>query len=346
MLYDHLPLIDKVVDVDSSHTLLLSLQLRERRCRIRVLWGSLCIVLLLGVLHVVTGCDGDTIVPPRFRYKARHRGQERWVEEHLLFDRQLRMKSSRKGSFELLEVVPHDQTAFTQGLQTLDRGAGLAPTVYEGTGLYGRSDVRIVELSTGKVLQRTPLPARFFGEGVTFYTTPEGSARLLQLTWKERTCFVYNSDTLELLGNFTFATTNKEGWGITYRQFTSTFVVSDGSSFLHIWDSTTFQQIKRVRILRESAGKLSSVNRINELEWDPKTDTILANRWHTNELYRINPDSGFVVAVYDMSTLYPLRDRPRNADVMNGVALVPGYPDQVWLTGKLWPHMFRVRLID
>ena len=100
-----------------------------------------------------------------------------------------------------------------------------------------------------------------------------------------------------------------------------------------------------------------SMNRLNELEYDPVTNTILANVWLTNMIVRIDIASGFVLTIYDFSTLYT--DRTTKADVFNGIALTYDalqqfnnnnttgiQTDQVWVTGKFWPSMYRVQLID
>jgi glutamine cyclotransferase len=216
-----------------------------------------------------------------------------------------------------------------------------------GTGLYGKSQLRIVDLPTGQVLQQYQLPSNYFGEGIAYYTTSEGDGRIVQLTWKSRTAFIYDSETLELLSDFQFSTKENEGWGITHRRNASSFVVSDGSSYLHMWDETTFSETKRVRVISKRFGLSIPMSRLNELEWDPSTDTILANVWYKNYLLRINPDTGLVTHRYDLRSLFPPRERERpRDDVMNGIALVPNAADEVWVTGKLWPYMFRIRLID
>jgi glutamine cyclotransferase len=43
-----------------------------------------------------------------------------------------------------------------------------------------------VDLETGRVLQIYDLPAEYFGEGITIYRD-----KIIQLTWKNRTGFVY-----------------------------------------------------------------------------------------------------------------------------------------------------------
>ena len=239
--------------------------------------------------------------------------------------------------------MPHDDDSFTQGLQIV------GDTLYESAGRYGKSELRRVDLSTGTVLQRHKLPDKFFGEGITYLEDGNtGKGRILQLTWRERTAFLYDSESLELLEQFSYDTATGDGWGITWRQQQSTLIVSDGSPFFHIWDAHTFAEIKRIEVYTFAHGGTGKVRGINELEYEPVSDTVLANVWHNDLIMRIDPDTGFVKTMYDLRNLYPPEQRS-SADteaVLNGIALVPGEPNQVWVTGKLWSHMFRIRLVE
>ena len=84
-------------------------------------------------------------------------------------------------SFNVVATYPHDDFAFTQGLIYHD---GL---LYEGTGLYGRSSLRITVLSTGDIIEQVDLPDDYFGEGMTIM-----GDRVYQVTWKENTGFIYS----------------------------------------------------------------------------------------------------------------------------------------------------------
>jgi hypothetical protein len=63
----------------------------------------------------------------------------------------------------VVSIVPHDPTAFTQGLEIHDG------KFYESTGLYGESSVRIVNMTTGEIELQRDLPDQFFGEGLTIW---------------------------------------------------------------------------------------------------------------------------------------------------------------------------------
>jgi glutamine cyclotransferase len=75
-------------------------------------------------------------------------------------------------TYNIVNVYPHDETAFTQGLAFEDG------FLYEGTGLYGQSTIRRVELDTGNIIQLQSLPHHFFGEGITIFED-----KIIQLTW-------------------------------------------------------------------------------------------------------------------------------------------------------------------
>jgi glutamine cyclotransferase len=239
------------------------------------------------------------------------------------------------GSFELLETVPHDDNAFTQGLELVSNQPAL---YFESTGLYGQSSVRIVDLQSGQVLQQQNLASGYFGEGMTYF-----NGRLVQITWKEQTGFVYNATNVEVLNEFSYETTNGEGWGICFVESQNIFYVSDGTDHLHTWDANNFALVDKVPVtMRISAlAAEQSVRRINELEWDPFTQTVLANVWQQNYIVRITPSTGFVTHRYNLQSLA----RPANAGVLNGIART-GTPNEFWATGKLWPYMYRIRLID
>src|SRR5512135_2961018 len=108
---------------------------------------------------------------------------------------------SRIYGYNVVNIYPHDSSAFTEGL--VYNGSML----YEGTGLNGRSSLRQVELETGRVQNQIVIPAEFFGEGITAWKD-----RLIQLTWKSKVGFIYDKESLALIGNFSYQT---EGWGIT-----------------------------------------------------------------------------------------------------------------------------------
>ena len=222
--------------------------------------------------------------------------------------------------YTIAATYPHDPNAFTQGLQYLDG------FLYEGTGLNGRSSIRKVELTTGKLLQRRDVPSEYFGEGITIW-----KSMLVQLTWQSGMAFVYDRNTFAPLRTFKY---RGEGWGLTHDG--TNLVMSDGTSELRFLDPDTFAERRRVRVT--AAGK--PVVALNELEL--VKGEIFANVWQTDRIARIDPKTGTVTGWIDLSRL--LTDRERAAtDVLNGLAY-DAARDRLFVTGKLWPKLFEIRL--
>src|SRR5271157_2154057 len=110
--------------------------------------------------------------------------------------------SSPTDTYQITHTYPHDPNAFTQGLIYVDGH------LYESTGLNGRSSLRMVDLSSGKVLQKYDVPPEYFGEGLT-----DWGSTLIQLTWREHKAFVYDRFSFALLKTFSY---DGEGWGLTH----------------------------------------------------------------------------------------------------------------------------------
>lgn len=216
---------------------------------------------------------------------------------------------------------PHDPDAFTQGLVMRDGH------LYESTGRYGRSSLRVVDPATGRVLARRNLPAAYFGEGLE-----EHAGRLYQLTWRENTVFVFDAATLDALGQKHLPT---EGWGICHDG--TSFVVSDGASVLRRYDQDTFAPMGRIRVADQGVP----VEALNELEC--VDGRILANVWQTDLVAVIDPGDGRVVAWLDLSGLRALMPPMTPEAVANGLARDPD-TGRLWVTGKLWPNMFELEL--
>ena len=221
----------------------------------------------------------------------------------------------------VLEAFHHDPEAFTQGLELHDG------VFYESTGLYGESTVRIVEQETGEVLQSVRLDDRYFGEGLTVV-----DGRVIQLTWKEETAFIWDARTLESLGTYTY---EGEGWGLC--AFEDRFVMSNGSSVLTFRDLHTFEPIGAVEVILVD----EVVEDLNELEC--VGNLVYANVWYSDEIMVISPETGRVQARIDASSLRERISSVESAEVLNGIAYDP--ERQVfYLTGKKWSEIFEVRI--
>jgi glutamine cyclotransferase len=183
-----------------------------------------------------------------------------------------------------------------------------------------------VDLESGEILQRSNLGARYFGEGITIL-----DGNIYQLTWQSHIGFVYALDSFKQEQTFFLP---GEGWGITHNG--THLIVSDGSSTLRFLDPQSFKEVKRVTV---TEGGLP-LDRLNELE--TINGEVWANVWYTNFIVRIDPESGKVVGKLDLSGLYQSRQLD---DVLNGIAW-DADGKRLFVTGKLWPALYEIRVIE
>ena len=226
-------------------------------------------------------------------------------------------------TYNIVNTYPHDRDAFTEGLVFEDG------VLYEGTGLFGHSTLRRVELETGDILQIRELSDQFFGEGVTIYEN-----KIIQLTWKSNIGFVYDKNSFELLQEFNYST---EGWGITHNG--TCLIMSDGTSTLHFLDLQTFEEIGQLEVFDSDCP----ITRLNELEYIQ--GEIYANVWQTDWVARIAPETGQVIGWVELGGLLTSEDRSEPVDVLNGIAY-DAKTDRLFVTGKLWPKLFEIELIS
>ena len=223
--------------------------------------------------------------------------------------------------FEIVQTRPHDRGAFTQGL-AFHNGELL-----ESTGRYP-STVRRVRLEDGVVLQRRELDAAYFGEGLT-----EINGRVVTLTWKNGKAFVWDAGDLTLLEEHAYP---GEGWGLT--DDGARLILSDGTPTLRFLDPETFAETGRVTVTLNGRP----VGLINELEWIE--GEVFANVWQTDFIIRIDPATGAVTGVIDLTELMPDRGRLDPIDdVLNGIAWDPK-GRRLFVTGKNWPTLYEIRL--
>jgi glutamine cyclotransferase len=224
--------------------------------------------------------------------------------------------------YRVIHTYPHDTNAFTEGLVYADG------YLYEGTGLYGSSELRQEVLTTGVVVQRRALSAQYFGEGVAVYGN-----KIAELTWQSHTGFVLDRATFALQGQFGYSW---EGWGLTYDG--SRLIMSDGTPTIHFLDPATLQPTGQITVTAEGQG----VRNLNELEW--VNGEIYANVWMTDRIARISPATGDVTGWIDLTGLRPAGTYGNPDAVLNGIAYdVAG--NRLFVTGKLWPSLFEIQLV-
>ena len=222
---------------------------------------------------------------------------------------------------QVLQTYPHDPGAFTQGL-VLAGGR-----LFESTGLEGRSSLREVDVTTGRVIRRSEIAAPVFAEGLALVGN-----RLFQITWKHGQAFTYDRDTFKPGPTFTYT---GEGWGLCHDG--RELVMSDGSSRLTFRGPETFRPVREVTVREEGRP----VEQLNELEC--VGSQIYANIWMTDRIVRLDPKTGTVTATIDAAGLLPPAER-FGTDVLNGIAYDPSNATFL-ITGKLWPKLFRVKFV-
>lgn len=222
---------------------------------------------------------------------------------------------------EIKASYPHDTGAFTQGLFFADG------QLYESTGQVGRSTIRRVRLSDGKVLQSASIPADQFGEGSTAW-----GKQIVSITWQHGIGHRWDRASLRPLGTFRYS---GEGWGLTNDG--RSLIMSDGTAALRFFDPATFKEQRRIAVT--AAGR--PVQDLNELEY--VNGEVWANVWKTNLIARIDPASGAVKGWIDLSNVARLHPLRNIEEVPNGIAYDPR-SKRLLVTGKNWSKLYEVAL--
>lgn len=225
-------------------------------------------------------------------------------------------------SYEVMATYPHDPKAFTQGL-LIENGQ-----LYESTGQEGTSWVRKVDLPTGQVQQEHVIDPQYFGEGMVIW-----GDRIITLTWRHQKGFILDLATLQPKGEWTY---EGEGWGLTRDD--SVIYMSDGTAQIRKLDPNTLQETGRIDVKMNGRPQ----NQLNELEF--VKGEIWANVFQTDRILKIDPATGNVTGVIHLGGLLTREERSKT-DVLNGIAWDKA-ADKVYVTGKLWPKLFEIKLKD
>jgi glutaminyl-peptide cyclotransferase len=224
-------------------------------------------------------------------------------------------------TYQVIHTYPHDAQAFTQGLIYLDGH------LYESTGLEGHSSLRMEDVDTGRILQFQDVP-KYFAEGLTNW-----GSTLVQLTWQSHVALVYDRFSFHLLRTLPYT---GEGWGLT--QDGKSLILSDGTATLRFLDPATFRVLRRITVRDHG----NPVTQLNELEFIH--GQIYANIWYSNRIARISPATGKVLGFIDLTGLLPASERSDPGAVLNGIAYDAEH-DRLFVTGKLWPKLFEIKII-
>jgi glutaminyl-peptide cyclotransferase len=222
--------------------------------------------------------------------------------------------------YEVIRKIPHLGETFTQGL-IYHQGS-----LYESTGLVGYSRLKKISLPSGNISKEISID-KVFAEGLALK-----DGKLIQLTWKDQTAYVYDAETFLRKQIYTYT---GEGWGLTV--LGGDYLMSDGSSFLSFRSSTDFRELRRLRVTIEG----EPLKRLNELE--VAEGNIYANIWYQTDIAVIDPKTGAVIGLIDLKDLHYANARSDDA-VLNGIAYDPE-TKSFFITGKRWPTIYEVKFI-
>ena len=228
-----------------------------------------------------------------------------------------------KLKFKIKNIFPHDTNAYTQGL-TFDKNR-----FFESTGRRGFSSLKEVELKSGKTIKKIDLDNKYFGEGITVFND-----KIYQLTWEANLGFVYDKNSFEKIDQFKY---NHEGWGIT--TYDNKLLISDGTETIYFIDPESYKLIKKIQVY----NKNGLIKLINELE--NVKGKIFANIYGKEEIIIFNPETGIVESILDLNGIFNKKNYNKKFDVLNGVAY-NSITNQLFVTGKLWPSIFEIEIIN
>jgi glutamine cyclotransferase len=226
-------------------------------------------------------------------------------------------------TYKLINTYPHDIKAFTQGLEFS------GDQLLEGTGNYGESSLRKLDLETGEILKFRNLPSNIFGEGITHL-----NGKIYQITYKAQVGFVYEARSFDQINKIYYQ--NKEGWGLCNNG--ENIIMSDGTNVIYFMDTTYFSVERKIEVY-DNKGP---VDLLNELELI--NGKLYANRYTTNEIVIIDPETGKLEGRIDMSGLLKEEDKHRRIDYFNGIAYKES-TGQIIVTGKYWPKLYEVEFL-
>ena len=224
--------------------------------------------------------------------------------------------------YNILNTYPHNIDSFTQGL-VYHEGF-----LFEGTGKNGQSNLSKINLADGEVLMNKSMSQRYFGEGIEIVDD-----KIYQLTWQSHLVFVHDKTTFESKGSHYNAT---QGWGLAYDG--SHLILSDGTANLQFMDPETFAPVRKVEVQLDG----NAINQLNELEYI--NGEVWANVWQTDFILRIDPESGEVNSIVDLTGLSGQTQLGSSEAVLNGIAW-DAEAKRLFVTGKHWANLFEIELV-
>jgi len=230
-------------------------------------------------------------------------------------------------TYTIINEYPHDNTAYTQGLEFYQ------DTLYESTGKRGRSSLRKVDYKSGKVLKKIDLDNSIFGEGMTIL-----NGKVYQLTWQSHLGYVYDLNSFKKTNTFQYGE-SKEGWGLANDG--KKLFKSDGSQNIWFLNPESLVEEGHMQIVTNK----SIFNKANELEY--VEGKLYANVYLRPSIMIIDATSGAIEGVVDFKGLSDKVTKGEswneNDNVLNGIAYHPERKT-FFVTGKDWDKLFEVTL--
>jgi glutaminyl-peptide cyclotransferase len=242
-------------------------------------------------------------------------------------DPSLDVKPTPVISFKVVSIYNHDTSAYTQGLEFY-KGK-----LYEGTGDFKNSSLRITDYKTGRVEAKYMMGTdSIFGEGITILKD-----KLYQLTWESHIVYVY--DPKNITKPVKTLKWPYEGWGMTNNG--TDLIISDGSANLYFVNPDDLR-VKTTMSVNDNGGP---VPYLNELEYID--GFIYANVFGKDYILKIDPSSGRVIAQMVFGNLIqqiaPGYVPKPGDEVLNGIAY-DSTSKKILVTGKRWPKMIEIKL--
>ena len=230
-------------------------------------------------------------------------------------------------AYNIVAEYPHDTSAYTQGLE-FHNGK-----LYEGTGDYESSSLRITDFKTGKVERKHMMGTdSIFGEGITIFKN-----KIYQLTWESHLVYVYDVNNIDKP-----VKTLKwpyPGWGLTNNG--TDLIISDGTANLYFVNADSFKLKSTISVTENG----SAVDQLNELEY--VDGFVYANIYYKDVIVKIDPSSGHIVGKIKLPGLdkkyFPDKIIPDRTNVLNGIAY-DSTSKKMYITGKRWPKLFEIKL--
>lgn len=244
-----------------------------------------------------------------------------------VIDPELVHKNAPAIAYNIVNVYPHDTSAYTQGLQLYNG------KLFEGTGDFEASSLRITDLKTGKVEKKHMMgTSTIFGEGITIF-----KGKLYQLTWQSHIVYVYDLANIEKpVKTFNWP---YDGWGITNNG--TDLIISDGTANLYFVDAETFKVKSTISVTEDG----TPIDSLNELEYID--GFVYANVYQSEFIVKVDPVNGHVAGKMNLPGLrekyFPNQIIPERTDVLNGIAY-DSAAKKMYITGKRWPKMFEITL--